>query len=168
MVLRGVWCWKHQMPALWPLALLSRDLAGWTVEFNRSYFRVPGLVSPFLHLVYIKEENIYSELRAQFSTQTSLGRFPRPSELDRSSGWSPWLWYSGVSQICSHSELLWFANQVFPINCDLLLHLHSVFLPDSGHLVCSATQSGKTTRNTRESAHSPSHTEGRGAMHLIF
>lgn len=128
---------------------------------------IPGHVFA-LSLFRCREENIYSALRAQFSTQTSLGRFPRPSELDRSTGWSPWLWYSGVSQICSHSELLWFANQVFPINCDLLLHLHSVFLPDSGHLVCSATQSGKATRNTRESAHSLSHTEGRGAMHLIF
>lgn len=103
-----------------------------------------------------KEHSLWVE-RAMFSSQMSLGRFPSYSELDQSSGLSPQLGYSGVSQICSSSEMLWFANQVFPIISDLPLHLHSTLLPDSGHLVCFATQSG---RKATESAHSPSIRKG--------
>lgn len=89
--------------------------------------------------------------RAWFSSQTSLGRIPSFSELDESSGPSPWFWHSGVSQICSSSEMLWFVKQVFPIKEWFAFTFAQcpparIWTPG---LLC---HSGKITRSAKESA----------------
>lgn len=113
-------------------------------------------------------ENIYSGVEAQFSTLTSLGRVsPDPLSWTEALAGLIRLWYFRSPKSVPILNCYDLPNQVFPINCDCF-YICTVSSCQTLYTWCSATQSGKATRNTRESAHSWTYDGGEGRCTSYF